>query len=435
MALMNYDAVSKLADYLYLKGRDKFARSPETKYRLTLEKDLQYWISQIGRFYSEADLDGRRAIKDIILAGSMKDLDSELRVLKTIISKIGELKSCDDQTLIQHFTRPLISSDSVPLSSYLPSCSVANGLRLGLGLCFVQYAFDQFSSVVFGISKIVGQGPVGAPVAFTLGIMSMLISLTRYGVWAGKLVDKFEDAWNLSKKNPELKYWIRAALGFGAVSAFLSPGGSIEVALKGIKNYDNVELYKLAPVFKFYVDHHLELPLAIGPGFISGAVVNCPGNMNIAVQALLAIDYLCQLYRKSDRAPFLETLEDRAVSDVFNLIKAMVGDNRHFSGEDILKMHNGLDVRTLVLERSQHQADDLSATRSAAADRNQPVAKATGGGLRRLASTPFLHAADRATTPAGSHQAQGGRDEFRPIPVHKPREEKGSRSSSSSNEA
>ena len=372
---MNYDSVTKVADRLFLSmrpgllkvetalltsvGQQRRFRSrwSAMETRLRQEKEIQYVIGQILKFLSTASLEEKRGLKDILHTST-----GDISMLQAIIRYIKTLK---DPTDPRYFNPPT----GRQASSALPSMAWMMGISMALLLlCFFHYALNQFPAVVVGTSKTAGQGD-GAPYSFGLGLMAMSVSLVRYTDWASKMKGKFSDAFGLLHNNPRLYKYILTALVLAVGVSVLSPGGSIEGAVKGLNSFDQVNLYGLTPYFDWVNQTDITLPISAPTGFISGSVINSPGNMTMAVGAVFGLDYLVQLFGKSNpdhQAEFVEALEDAAIKETLRLFMAEVGDNRRFSDRDIGQIYAALMAEI----NSKRQSDFLSAERSKSASQN-----------------------------------------------------------------
>jgi hypothetical protein len=391
---MNYDSVTKVADRLCLSMRPgllkletalltsagqqrKFrSRWSAMETRLRQEKEIQYVIGQILKFLSTASVDEKRALKDILhhSTGDISTLQAIVRYIKTL----------KDPTNLRYFNLPT----GRQASSALPSMGWMMGISMVLLLlCFFHYALNQFPAVVVGTSKTAGQGD-GAPYSFGLGLMAMGVSLVRYADWASKMKGKFSDAFGLLHNNPRLYKSILTALVLALGVSVLSPGGSIEGAVKGLNSFDQVNLYGLTPYFDWVNQTDITLPISAPTGFISGSVINSPGNMTIAVGAVFGLDYLVQLFGKSNPAhqtEFVEALEDAAIKETLLLFMAEVGDNRRFSDRDIAQIDAALKAEINTKPRldpfsagrlksvSEHNASPLPAY--AFSGMNSPVGR------------------------------------------------------------
>ncbi len=400
LAGMNYSSVSKLlGDKLPLWLRSVCA-STDTTNRIKLEKDIQYQVNLIIGFLEDktTTLAQKIAIKEELLKQSeCNDLSQELAVLQAMMRKVLEFRKASDPSLdeMAYLARekpivavPVLSGAPVGLS--LPSwCSSKNLLQMLLGGMFTQYALDQLPSTVLGIQKVLIKLSMdeesAAPYAFSFGLIAMSVSLIRYFDWAGMLFKKFEDSFALIKQHPTLKSGIYFSQSAGILLALISPAGSTEVALKGLNNYSKVNMYFLTGLFSAIHDAGVALPLAAIPGYISGSVMNSPGNMSMAVVALLAIHKLMQLYQKTDRTEYVQSLETDELVATLKKFKGDVGDNRHFNDRDLRDIKNAL-VRSAQPLASASKTDDLTQSRETSLKSHSA---AQGKGLHRKPSNIF----------------------------------------------
>ncbi len=107
--------------------------------------------------------------------------------------------------------------------------------------------------------------------------------------------------------------------------------------------------------------------------------------MSMAVAALLAIHKLMQLYQKTDRTEYVQSLETDELVATLKKFKGDVGDNRHFNAQDLRDIKNAL-VRSAQPLASASKKDDLTQSRETSLKSHSA---AQGKGLHRKPSNIF----------------------------------------------